>query len=806
MGDVGQLLFKFYDESNILHTMYCDTIQSMSDNITASTSVTPIVTYTAEDAFAFDISANEEIQIPFIRKNPHGVTYTQSDETGNSNITQAMIDSDPAAPSKGWSNRKWQERFTEYINRWQARSNGCKMTYIPPGSAIDPDTGKWADTEYQHAINDLNVFIRSISFDNNTSSYETVSGTIALQVGSMTADALTADSTSTHIQGYNDQIDFNDMTVIMTTPDGLAEYTIYRKIPGFDINCITEYTLKGGSEQPFEYLTMRLSKKRLSAVAPELMDNIFAGRNRIKVNAIGIGEFIVTKCSTTGQYYKIVAYSKYELYRSYAYEDSIPFGATGSTPLNIIKSTLVNALGPAEDPLQFPEQKIVYAIRSENNVWSNTGQYYFSGGTSAWYIMSVCALMLSAKIWFSDDTAYIIDTSLTVADISKSSTTKSGHFTNTSGYTQISLLEIPNLYLNLNSPFPLNITDAERAFSTAVCDAISLGDEGAETIHNNVIVKFGNDTRNSGERERNNLKEGVTWTGLTRARADENLETYWYITDLTDMDVIEQSQEKYGKKDVTYLIPEINDVDATKIANRTAAANCDSEQSVGFKLVESHIEQSGNTFSKYWQKYFPPLIRVDTIYDYSNDLMDSNYCNYAYSPTDHMKLSYWSTNDPDHVSTRDTTSSTPMVVEQSYVNLSILAQQMSGICLETYQGTTRPVFYDINTDQPVDDVTYKIISTHTVGDYTLCGIEFTAKRSVYVKIASVGKSLGYTTYFNNGILTFYIDRHIRMPNKLWLSTYEHKFPDGITEYWFGIMKPTDITQNSSEISNALYNQ
>ena len=46
----------------------------------------------------------------------------------------------------------------------------------------------------------------------------------------------------------------------------------------------------------------------------------------------------------------------------------------------------------------------------------------------------------------------------------------------------------------------------------------------------------------------------------------------------------------------------------------------------------------------------------------------------------------------------------------------------------------------------------------------------------------------------------------KLPHKLCLSTFEHHFPEGTTEYWFGIMKPTDITQNTSEISNAIYNQ
>ena len=534
MGEVGQLVFRFYDNSDMLQEIYCDTIQSVSDEISASASVTPIVTYTAENSFAFDVSANESIHIPFIRKNPIDVEYVNGSES--------------STDSREWSNRKWQEEFTRFINRWQARSDGCTMSYIPPGSVFS--NGEWQDTEYQHAINNLNVYIRSLSFNNSINSYETVTGTISLQVGSMTANALKPSTTGTEVEGYNDLIDCDTMTVVMSTPDGAAQYLLYSK--ALDVNCITSYNLKGGSEQPFEYLTMQISKKRLSTVAPMLVDNIFAGRNRIIVNAIGTGEFIVTKCSTSGQNYKIVAYSKYELYRSYSYDDAIPFGATGSNPLNIIKAMLVNALGPDDEPLCFPEEKIVYAIRTDYNKWSNAGQYYFYGGTSAWYVMSVCALMLSAKIWFSDDHAYIIDTSLTADEIASSSVTKSGHFTNAANYTQISLLELPRLYLNLNTPYPINITGSEEAFTTAVCDSVSLGDEGAETIHNNVNVRFDadNDTRVETELAVNKNKKGETWTGLTREPTFEGSSDYWYVTDLSDNDKIAQSQKKYGKKDV----------------------------------------------------------------------------------------------------------------------------------------------------------------------------------------------------------------------------------------------------------------
>ena len=788
MGEVGQLVFRFYDDSDMLQEIYCDTIQSVSDEISASASVTPIVTYDAENAFAFDISANETIHIPFIRKNPFGVTYTQGDETGNSELPAGT----PA--SKGWSNRKWQEEFTKFINRWQTRSDGCTMSYIPPGSVFS--NGEWQDTEYQHAINNLNVYIRSLSFNNSINSYETVTGTISLQMGSMTANALKPATAGTEVEGYNDPIDCDGMTVTMTTPDGAAEYLLYSK--ALDVNCINSYTLKGGSEQPFEYLTMQLSKKRMSTVAPMLVDNIFAGRNRITINAIGTGEFIVTKCSTSGQNYKIVAYSKYELYRSYSLDDNVPFGQTGSNPLNVIKAMLINALGPAENPLSFPEEKIVFAVKTSYNSWNRTNQKYFNGGTSAWYIMSVCALMLSAKIWFSDDYAYIIDTSLTADDIASSSVTKSGHFTNTANYRQLSLLEIPRIYLNLNTPYPINITETEEAFTTAVCDSISLGDEGAETIHNNVNVRIdiANDHRDNNDLAANGRQKGLIWTGLTREQTDDGSTQYWYVTDLSDLPEVEQSQKRYGKKDVNYTIKEIDDVDAYNIAARVAEANCDSEQSIGFKLKEMHIEpdpNDDNRIKRSWQKYFPPLVRTDTIYDYSNDLIDSNRCNFRYNEV--SAIGGWSAlADP-----------TPYKVQKD-AKVTITAAWRSLVLAYEYRGVEDPVkVYDLDGNE-LSNPQYTVTGGYTAGGYTVNSIELTITQSCYVKIKKIDIAIGQTSsYTDLATLTFIVDNAIMMPNKLFLSTYEHMFPEGITKYWFGIIKPTDVSQNSSEISNALNN-
>ena len=42
-----------------------------------------------------------------------------------------------------------------------------------------------------------------------------------------------------------------------------------------------------------------------------------------------------------------------------------------------------------------------------------------------------------------------------------------------------------------------------------------------------------------------------------------------------------------------------------------------------------------------------------------------------------------------------------------------------------------------------------------------------------------------------------------LPNKLTLSTVEYFYPEGYAEYWFGVICPVDLTQNTSEINNII---
>lgn len=660
---------------------YSGLMKNFDDNISANISVTPIVTYNAENAFAFDIQANESVSLSFVRKNPCNKIKV-FDENSNEFVEQ-QLPWDGSTDDRHWSNRKWIAELSALVNRWQVETDGCVMVYDPLDPILQLAMDPSIDDDITHEAA-RNVYIHQFSHNFSVSMPEAVNGNLSLQIGSMTANAVRADDTYSVLAGYNEPIDMKDMTVRMTSSDGLAEYLLYcnnMTVPGSSekktMNCISSYTLKGGPEQPFEYLVMYISKKRLSIIAPNLVGDIIAGKNRITLNAMGDGEFVVTKVSGSNDY-KIIAYSVNETYRSTALGVRIPFGAnTTATPFDIIKIILAtnrDSSGSELKPVVYTEDRIAYAFRKSNNFWSSAYECNFNNESSAWYVLSVCAIKLDCKIWFSDRIAYIVDTSLTADDLLNTNTISSN--LDTVG----GLLDLQNLYLNTSDPYPLSATPEEMKFPQSVCDAVKLGDEGAETIHNSLKVTF--DKYKDG-RDETSLKNGGYARGLTRTgvKLTTQHNVPIYTVDLSNDPDIAESQKKYGVKEVTYDIQEIGVDDANDIAIKVARSNCDSEQSIGFKLKEMHKEEVDGQTVKYWQKYFPTVTHVDTIYDYSHDLINTNMSNFKYSGSYH-----------------------------------------------------------------------------------------------------------------------------KMPNKLCLSTFTHNFPEGTTEYWFGIIKPTDVSQNSSEIANALYKQ
>ncbi len=191
----------------------------------------------------------------------------------------------------------------------------------------------------------------------------------------------------------------SQFSILMSDANKINYYTLLGQV-GTDlirtVNCISEYTITGGPETPFEILTITIPKYKLKNVSPILVeeDGIKAGRNEIVVDAVGKGHFTVVKCKYSGRKFKITAYCNAERYK----------GCT------LMKGGVDTPEGWIQTILNDTSYGVsVNEIEIRPSVSAVSDQISFESGTTVWYVLQICAILLGCKIWFAEDKAYIVD-------------------------------------------------------------------------------------------------------------------------------------------------------------------------------------------------------------------------------------------------------------------------------------------------------------------------------------------------------------------------------------------------------------
>ena len=168
----GKLTFSTLLDGVYMH-IDCGIVISIDDTPHVSISRTKIPTYSAENAFLFDTGATDTYTITVKRLNPTG-----DDVVNDSSVyTQAQW-----GDTTRWSNRVWKEALTLFINRWQARTDGCIMSFIPE---VQVQGGFDEHDLFQRRIDNINVYIKTMSFDYDTSSAELITVNMTVVMGSM---------------------------------------------------------------------------------------------------------------------------------------------------------------------------------------------------------------------------------------------------------------------------------------------------------------------------------------------------------------------------------------------------------------------------------------------------------------------------------------------------------------------------------------------------------------------------------------------------------------------------------------------
>ncbi len=158
------------------------TVTSITDSLNKSISARPIVSLTTDSTFALESETSNQYQISFVRRTPYkenGSIYTTKDV--GYEIRTWM-----------WPNDLWQDRVITLINRWQARNggytlwinhnldeNGMEITGLKDGKSVSiPKTNLFPRTT-------CNVYIKNISFSLKAGDTDTVQGYMTVIVGGL---------------------------------------------------------------------------------------------------------------------------------------------------------------------------------------------------------------------------------------------------------------------------------------------------------------------------------------------------------------------------------------------------------------------------------------------------------------------------------------------------------------------------------------------------------------------------------------------------------------------------------------------
>lgn len=547
-----------------------DTVSALSDNISSSVLVTPIVTYDAENSFAFDTSATESFSFSFKRVTPENPINTSTD------------------PEK-WDNAKWMCELIKYVNCWQAKTDGITFQYEGSSDVIP----------FFPAIK-CRAYIKSISFTRPKGYSDMISGTVSLQTGSMlNRNRLNSIVVKPDPQGPS--IPANKQYIQISSSDGSAYYTLYFVPESGEFNCVSSYEMKGGPLEPFPSVTMVIAKKRLANLAPDMVDDIKAGRNRLIINAIGHADMIVTKCKTTGNDFKITAYGIEEAYKGLQLGEDIECGpdAPFTTPYETIQYILDKTYDVGDTAsLRFPDGRIKFCYKQENNTWS--GAVTFPETDKVWYVLSVCAMRMGCTIWFQDGYVYVVDTSLSPIEGTSETNMNKGEDKDNEYDHQ----SYGKTYLNV-APYSPEKDTPEWAFACSVLGTPSLEDTGTDALCNMAQISI---------------------------RDPDNQYRSLRVTTSKTQRLIKASIEEYGERTSnTISIPELNRDDAQAIADLYPLGLCDTQQTISFKLSEATSSKPSNTEDEKpdgWKAYYRPFSQLSRVIDHNSDTLLTNLTNF----------------------------------------------------------------------------------------------------------------------------------------------------------------------------------
>ena len=349
----GGTLTIIYDDDAIpgsTHTVYVGTVTSWSNSVTKRGSAYAIVTQDVQNSFPIENGNSQSYSFSF--KHTNG--------------------------QNGKTNAAWHQEMTAIINRWQARTDGCMIRYVPD-----------SDNTYVQTM-ELEGYVKSLTLDYKNDYNEVISGTLEFAIGTMHVH--TTDNVPSNAVNYN------DMYILMSDPSQSNWYPIHRGAGSNAISCIESVSISAGPESPFEYAVIKIPRKKLMEMIPNLHGHIVDNMNKVYLNVLGQHDMFVQKVRDSDDMITVTAYCNAQIYRSKVLNNTC-----SDKPFNLIKRILTDAsLG-----FSFPADNIKFKYNPINN--NEAGVVTMPKGTLVYRALQICANLLGCRLFFADNCAYLID-------------------------------------------------------------------------------------------------------------------------------------------------------------------------------------------------------------------------------------------------------------------------------------------------------------------------------------------------------------------------------------------------------------
>lgn len=558
----GQMRLKWMDKGAdgfSLRTISFGTVTNINVGYTKQVSPTPIVTQSVDSTFAIESGSSMTISFNFVRRQPDPEEISDS------------LDSD----STLWSNRFWSERRNAMMDRWQARTNGATLSFSPTtGDEGDPYVPPFSKRG----------FVQSITASYNKGDPTVITGSLVFEVGTMYVNNA-SDPEEQDIPESDMAMKRSDFSITMTDSANEVSYPlmVYDEEGGNVRGGVTEFKLVSGMDSPFEYIRMVIPRKKLAAMAPGLTDDIINGKNRVTLNAMGTSSMVVysggsKKVSKDGSY-EIVAYCNARQITECVLEGDAS-GTAWAVLNGILKGTYRTGF-----KYPFTENRI------KTNVADAQGPtIVVKKGTSAWFAVQMCALMVGARVWFANSNAYIIDYRKAADDLYEY-------------YGDVSL------YVN----------DKSSPLYNRVVGSPSLGDAGSTIV-------------NSVELHHSDL-EGGAITIEEDPRSNLSIDFYGVQSLQTSLDISAICPPNRPTEDSPEELKAAYQEDLEAIARMLGEAIIDyraeSQQSIEFTCrelyeVSSEIDEENKRLDTMWVPAFEPVCYADSFTDVVNGVKIDN--------------------------------------------------------------------------------------------------------------------------------------------------------------------------------------